>query len=161
MRNVAGNPAFDSNVAYTSAAGCFEVDTGTDFTPNMGWVVGLGGSDDAGRMKPLATVSAHRCVVKLLTSLQIAAPGNAITSIAPVTKFYICAYSASQGTVIDTSSITRNVNPIDFTANPGMFAATVSQEATGAFTVKYFSHASFALTSPGPVAQLQQLKRQV
>src|SRR5436190_16078063 len=56
MYNNAGAPAFKPNVTYTANPGAYEVDTDTDFTSNMNFLVGLGGTDDSGRMKSLASV---------------------------------------------------------------------------------------------------------
>jgi hypothetical protein len=55
-----GTPAFKPNVTYTANPGAYEIDTGTDFTSNMNYTIGLGGSDDVGRMRPLASVSFNK-----------------------------------------------------------------------------------------------------
>lgn len=59
MYNNGGNPAFTADTIYTADPGCYEIDTGTDFTPNLNFLIGLGGTDNFGRMKPLATVLIH------------------------------------------------------------------------------------------------------
>jgi hypothetical protein len=56
MYNNNGSPAFRPKVTYTAGAGAYEIDTDTDFTSNMNFVVGMAGSDDAGRMRALASV---------------------------------------------------------------------------------------------------------
>ena len=78
---------------------------------------------------------------------QIAAPGHAKTTITPVTKFWIAADSSTIGKTMNTSSASNISAFIDFTANPGMYAANVTQEPTGAFTVKFFPHAAAAAIS--------------
>lgn len=56
MYNVDGFPAFrDDN--YTAPIGAYEIETGSDFTPNLKWVAGYGVSDGSGQPKPAATVS--------------------------------------------------------------------------------------------------------
>lgn len=62
MYNNNGSPAFRPKIAYTSSAGAYEIDTDTDFTSNMDFVVGMAGSDDAGRMRALASVRHLLCV---------------------------------------------------------------------------------------------------
>lgn len=56
MYNNNGSPAFRPKLAYTADAGAYEIDTDTDFTSNMNFVIGMAGSDDAGRMRALASV---------------------------------------------------------------------------------------------------------
>jgi hypothetical protein len=65
MYENSGSPAFRANTTYTANPSAYEIDTGTDFTSNMNFLIGLGGTDDAGRMKSLATV----CIAKRLRYL--------------------------------------------------------------------------------------------
>lgn len=57
MINNGGAPAFTPAVNFTANTGSYEIDTGTDFNPEMNYLIGLGGVDGDGRMKALATVS--------------------------------------------------------------------------------------------------------
>lgn len=56
MYNNSGGAAFEPQQTLTSNAGAFEIDSGTDFTPEQNFVIGLASLDDAGRMRPLAIV---------------------------------------------------------------------------------------------------------
>jgi len=144
MYNNDGSPAFKPAATYTSNPGAYEIDTDTDFTPNLNFVIGMAGPDDAGRIRPLAS---------------IAAPRNARVNISPVLKYYIAAYSASVGTVINTSVVSKDAATIDFGGNPGKFGAIVNQTNDGKFTVQYVSQAVFALTvNPPNTLQLGQLQ---
>jgi len=144
MYNNDGSPAFKPAVTYTSNPGAYEIDTDTDFTPNLNFVIGMAGTDDAGRMRPLAS---------------IAAPRNARVNISPVLKYYLAAYSATAGTVINTSIVSKVAATIDFSGNPGKYGAIVNQTEDGKFTVKYVSQAVFAMTvNPPNTLQLGQLQ---
>ncbi len=61
MYNNGGYPAFNSTPSYTANQSSFEIDTGTDFTPNLNFLIGLGAVDGNGRMKPAATVGILIC----------------------------------------------------------------------------------------------------
>jgi hypothetical protein len=70
---------------------------------------------------------------------------------------------------MDTSTISREAALIDFTANPGMFGAIVSQANNGAFKVNYAPSQIVAramahgknLSSGATAFQLYQLKHQL
>jgi hypothetical protein len=69
--NSNGTPVFTPDTAYTAALSSYEIDTETDFTSNMNFLIGMGATDSFGRMKPVATVSdpGRTCPSSLLTSV--------------------------------------------------------------------------------------------
>ena len=73
MYNNGGSPAFKDTPDYTAQPGAYQIDTGTDFAPGQqNFVIGLGGVDGNGRMKPLATVRASnlRLIVIVILMFQ-------------------------------------------------------------------------------------------
>ena len=54
-----------------------------------------------------------------------------------MTLFYLGVFDLSTGTVIDISTISKTAAKIDFSANPGLFGAIVTQDQSGEFHVKY------------------------
>ncbi|KAJ6119137.1 hypothetical protein N7523_003417 [Penicillium sp. IBT 18751x] len=136
MYNNSGSPAFRPEVDLTAPAGAYTIETGTDFTPNLNFLLGMGGSDDAGRMKALASIEA---------------PPNARVDVTPVARYYIAQYSSTVGTVINTRTVSNKAALIDFTANPGQFGAIVTQSNDGKFKVRYVSQAAFAAAVSSPL----------
>jgi hypothetical protein len=73
---------------------------------------------------------------------KLAASPNSIVNIAPITRFYIGAFTSSVGTTIQTSSVSKVAADINFSAHPGMFFANVVQKANGVFDVQYYNNAA-------------------
>ncbi|MCJ1310014.1 hypothetical protein MMC25_003675 [Agyrium rufum] len=127
MYNNAGSSAFRDNTSSTAEPSCYEIDTGSDFNPDLSFLMGMAAPDDNARMVPVASFEA---------------PRNATTNIKPIETYYISAFSASQGTVIDWKSESRDAAKIDVSAHPRQFGAIVTQEQNGLFTVKYTTTAA-------------------
>jgi hypothetical protein len=139
--NFQGTPEFGV-MTTTSDAGCFEIDTGHDFTLADNFMLGLAQFDDKKQKVPVATV------IFVLKSgskyyqtddLQIHADTEMKTQIEPIIKFYVSKFLSVQGTIIDFQSSSAVAGIIDFSTGPGlgMFGAEVSHNPNGLFTTTY------------------------
>ncbi|KAM6513340.1 hypothetical protein FALCPG4_015772 [Fusarium falciforme] len=120
-----GNPTFDgSSTTYEAPDGSFQISADANaFMPDQNFICGLGSVDGNGQRIPVAT---------------FAAQPNTVATITPKVKFYIAQYSATQGTIIDVSILSKQAAPIDFTGK-ATNAAFVTQSSGGSFNVRYGS----------------------
>jgi len=127
--NYQGTPTFGTEGA-TASPSCFEIDTGTDFSGNNNFVIGLGAADDNNIVVPAAVIPADQ---------------NMATNILPIVKFYVAKANYIQGTVVDFQSVSKLAGVIDFSsgAGLGMFAAIITHNPNGSFSTVYRSQANY------------------
>lgn len=101
--------------------GSFSIVTGTDFTADNGYVLGMASNDGSPIPSPVATFEAQP---------------NEIYNITPVVKFFVADGLYQSGSVIDYSAVSAKGAAIDFTGQ-SYTVATVVHDEHGAFTVTY------------------------
>lgn len=117
-----GATGFSDVISPGSAQnGSFQITTGSDFTPQNGFVFGLASNNGGVIPAPVATFKG--------------AP-NESYNITPVVKFYVADSAYAAGSIIDVTTASNTYASIDFTGIP-QTTATVVQGANGAFSVVY------------------------
>lgn len=56
MYNLDSQPAFSTSETRTADAGCYEIDSQSDFTPDLNFLMGMASVDNLRRMVPIASV---------------------------------------------------------------------------------------------------------
>ncbi|KAF5586993.1 uncharacterized protein FSUBG_11923 [Fusarium subglutinans] len=131
MSVVKGTPTFGTPT-MTSKPGAYEIDTDSSFaTPNRTYMIGLGKVDSFGIVSPVATMLADN---------------NTATTVTPIMKFYVGAFSFQPGTIVNFSTVTLNSGTVDFSSGPGlgMSTAVVRHDQFGKFTTSYYPNAAAA-----------------
>ncbi|KAI9727120.1 MAG: hypothetical protein M1828_007321 [Chrysothrix sp. TS-e1954] len=125
MYNNGGDPAFKDLEKATADDSCYEIESSSDFTANLNFLMGMSAPDDNGRIVPVACFEA---------------PPSAKVNIKPQGLCYVAAFATHQGTAIDYKvESSRNCGLIDFSAYPGEYGAIVTHMPDGRFDVKYTS----------------------